>query len=106
MALPPQPAGPGPVEIAYVARAAVPKENIDMTMCDEMGTGIVHGEQTGDGWRLSESKSLRAHAWFVGARIDMRTWEPGETVAMAPLTVRAGSLPLHIVPRFRGRVPT
>ena len=39
---------------------------------------------------LPEAKRIVARAWFVGERIDVRALERGETVARAPLTVRAG----------------
>lgn len=40
--------------------------------------------------RLAEAKAFQARAWYVGARLDLRALERGETVAMAPLTVTAG----------------
>ena len=37
-----------------------------------------------------DTKEIRISAWFLGDRIDLRALEHGETVALAPLTVRAG----------------
>jgi uncharacterized Rmd1/YagE family protein len=40
---------------------------------------------------LPETKEVRIRAWFLGERLDLRTLERGDTVALVPLMVRAGS---------------
>jgi uncharacterized Rmd1/YagE family protein len=40
---------------------------------------------------LPETKEVRIRAWFLGERLDLRTLERGDTVALVPLLVRAGS---------------
>jgi uncharacterized Rmd1/YagE family protein len=46
------------------------------------------------------SKALRASAWFVGERIDVRALDRGDVQARVPLTLRAGEGGLAIVFRY------
>jgi len=47
-----------------------------------------------------ESTRVRARALFLGARIDVRELERGETVALSPLSVRAGERGYAFIFRF------
>jgi uncharacterized Rmd1/YagE family protein len=45
-------------------------------------------------------KTIMARAWFLGSRIDVRQLERGETVALAPLTLRPAEGGYAVVFRF------
>ena len=48
----------------------------------------------------SEAKKISARAWFLGERIDARQLERGQTLALSPLTLRAGDRGYVVVFRF------
>ncbi len=48
----------------------------------------------------AHTKSISARAWFLGERIDARQLERGETLALSPLTLRAGDDGYAVVFRF------
>jgi required for meiotic nuclear division protein 1 len=47
-----------------------------------------------------EAKHITAHALYVGARIDVRQLESGDTLATSPLTIRAGEKGYIVIFRF------
>ncbi len=49
---------------------------------------------------LAHTKGISARAWFLGERIDARQLERGETLALSPLTLRAGENGYAVVFRF------
>ncbi|ACF14100.1 conserved hypothetical protein [Chloroherpeton thalassium ATCC 35110] len=49
---------------------------------------------------FSQAKKLCVRAWFVGARIDARELERGETLSVSPLTIRAGERGYAFLFRF------
>jgi uncharacterized Rmd1/YagE family protein len=55
----------------------------------------VQGDPAGTG-----AKTLSARAWALGERIDVRPLERGETLALAPLTLRAGERGVAVLFRY------
>lgn len=49
---------------------------------------------------LGDAKQVRASAWLLGSRVDVRRLERGEALALSPLTVPAGEHGLAFVFRF------
>ena len=49
---------------------------------------------------LAEVKDIQVRAWFLGARIDLRALERGETIGETPLTVRAGERGCAVLFRY------
>jgi uncharacterized Rmd1/YagE family protein len=47
-----------------------------------------------------DTKARRVSAWFLGDRIDLRALEHGETLALVPLTVRAGERGYAVMFRY------
>ncbi len=49
---------------------------------------------------FSDAKEIRARAWLLGSRVDVRRFERSKALALAPLTVPAGEEGLAFVFRF------